>query len=271
MKYRHNKKRNTAFLFEAAVRELTRSIVEKDAVKKQKIVAILKEHFAKDSILNKEYELYKTLSCTQGLDSETAEKIIIEVKKAHDRLDPKQIFREQSKFIKAINYNLSKDVFNNFVPNYKNLATIYQMFDTELPIKKKVILEQKVKETLMSTAHEHKKENKVPTDSLVYNTFIKKYNDKYSGALLEEQKELINKYLTSYADNKLELKIYLNEEVGRIKSKIINFMDSNTITNESTINRFNGVLSVIESLREKEITPSLIETTAKIQKLVSEI
>ena len=80
---------------------------------------------------------------------------------------------------------------------------------------------------------------------IVYNTFIKKYNDKYSESLLEEQKELINKYLTSYADNKLELKIYLNEEVGRIKSKIANFMDSNTITNKSTLNRFNGVLTVI--------------------------
>lgn len=271
MKYRHNKKRNTAFLFEAVVRELTRSIVDKDSVKKQKILAILKEHFSKDKALHKEYELYKTLSCAQGLDSETAEKILFEVKKAHDKLDYKIVFREQSKFIKAVNYELSKNVFNNFVPNYKSLATIYQMFDSDLSIKKKVILEQKIKETLMRPTEVQNQEKKVPIDSLVYNTFIKKYNDKYSESLLEEQKELINKYLTSYADNKLELKIYLNEEVGRIKSKIANFMDSNTITNKSTLNRFNGVLTVIESLREQEITPSLIETTAKIQKLVSEI
>ena len=271
MKYRHNKKRNTAFLFEAVVRELTRSIVEKDAAKKQKILAILKEHFSKDSTLHREYELYKTLSCGQDLDSETAEKILLEVKKAHNKLDSTQLFREQSKFIKAVNYGLSKNVFNNFVPNYKSLATIYQMFDADLSIKKKVILEQKIKETLMRPPGVEEKNNKVPTDSLTYNTFIKKYNDKYSSELLEEQKELINKYLTSYADNKLELKIYLNEEVGRIKDKITNFMDSNTISNENTLNRFNGVLSVIESLREQEITPYLIETTAKIQKLVSEI
>ena len=177
MKYRHNKKRNTAFLFEAVVRELTRSIVEKDATKKKKILAILKEHFSKDSSLHKEYELYKTLSCGQDLDSETAEKILLEVKKAHNKLDPKQVFREQSKFIKAVNYELSKNVFNNFVPNYKSLATIYQMFDTDLPIKKKVILEQKIKETLMRPEEIQQEENKIPTDSLVYNTFIKKYND----------------------------------------------------------------------------------------------
>ena len=77
--------------------------------------------------------------------------------------------------------------------------------------------------------------------------------------------------MTSYADNKLELKIYLNEEVGRIKDKITDFMDTNTIENKNTLDRFNGVLRVIESLREQEISPSLIETTAKIQKLVSEI
>ena len=271
MKHRHNKKRNTAFLFEAVVRELTRSIVEKDSDKKQKILAILKEHFSKDTALHKEYELYKTLSCGQDLDAETAEKILFEVKKAHGSLDSKQLFKEQSKFIKAVNYELSRSVFNNFVPNYKSLATIYQMFDADLSIKKKVILEQKIKETLMRPSEVQKKDNKVPTDSLAYKTFVKKYNDKYSGELLEEQKELINKYLTSYADNKLELKIYLNEEVGRIKDKITDFMDSNVISSENTLNRFNGVLSVIESLREQEITPSLIETTAKIQKLVSEI
>ena len=48
-------------------------------------------------------------------------------------------------------------------------------------------------------------------------------------------------------------------------------MDTNTIENKNTLDRFNGVLRVIESLREQEISPSLIETTAKIQKLVSEI
>ena len=43
MKNRHNKKRNTAFLFEVLVRELTSSIVKKDNSRKQTITDILKE------------------------------------------------------------------------------------------------------------------------------------------------------------------------------------------------------------------------------------
>ena len=272
MRHRHNKKRNTAFLFEATVRELTKSIVAKDYEKRRKIIKILKEHFAKDTLLSKEYELYKTLEAGQDLEIRMAEKIISEVKKAHDTIDLKQLFREQSRFIKSINYEISKEVFNNFVPNYKDLATIYQMFDTELPIKKKVLLEEKIIGSLSLNPIKQQESKKIPTDRLVYNTFIKSFNDKYSGNLLEEQKELINKYLTSYADNKLELKIYLNEEITRIKEKINEFVVSNNVKEDNIMQeRFGKVMSVINGLRTKEINSSLIESTANIQKLVSEI
>ena len=36
MKMKHNKKRNTAFIFEVLIRELTKSIVEKDTTRKRK-------------------------------------------------------------------------------------------------------------------------------------------------------------------------------------------------------------------------------------------
>tara|TARA_R100000008_G_C3568115_1_gene160358 strand:+ start:148 stop:966 length:819 start_codon:yes stop_codon:yes gene_type:complete len=272
MRHRHNKKRNTAFLFEATVRELTKSIVAKDHEKRKKILSILREHFGKGTVLSQEYDLYKTLEAGQDLESRVAQKLINEVKKVHSSLDAKKIFREQSSFIKAINYEISKNVFNNFVPNYKDLATIYQMFDSDVSIKKKVILEEKIMSSLTLTAVDQAQSNKTPTDSLVYNTFVKSFNEKYSENLLEEQKQLINKYLTSYADNKLELKIYLNEEISRIKDKIKIFMESHEVKqDQQMLSRFNNVMRVIGSLREKELDSNLIETTAKIQKLVSEI
>ena len=51
MKFKHNKKRNTAFLFEALVKELTKSIIENDQTKKKTTLSIIKEHFGKDSVL----------------------------------------------------------------------------------------------------------------------------------------------------------------------------------------------------------------------------
>ena len=45
MKIRHNKKRNTAFVYEALIREGTAAILKKDEAKRDKIVALLKKHF----------------------------------------------------------------------------------------------------------------------------------------------------------------------------------------------------------------------------------
>ena len=41
-KLKHNKKRNTAFLYEALIREATKSILEQDQVKKTTILNIVK-------------------------------------------------------------------------------------------------------------------------------------------------------------------------------------------------------------------------------------
>ena len=56
LKLKHNKKRNTAFLFESLTKELTRAIVNKDEKTKQIILSVIKEHFRKGSILAKELD-----------------------------------------------------------------------------------------------------------------------------------------------------------------------------------------------------------------------
>ena len=57
VRHKHNKKRNTAFLYEALIKELTESIVRKNEEKKKNIVTILKEHFRKGTLLRKELNL----------------------------------------------------------------------------------------------------------------------------------------------------------------------------------------------------------------------
>ena len=51
MKLKHNKKRNTAFLYEILMRELTKSILFKNVENKKSLIKIIKEHFRKNSIL----------------------------------------------------------------------------------------------------------------------------------------------------------------------------------------------------------------------------
>ena len=150
MRLKHNKKRNTAFLFETLSREYVKAIIKKSPAKQDIIRDIIKENFCKPSLLNEELSLYREILESQGLDEKEAVSILEEAKKRYDSLDKKKIFHEQNKLIKEMNYKLSQDVFTNFVPNYKNLATIYNIFNNKTSIKEKVLLEQKLIENLTS-------------------------------------------------------------------------------------------------------------------------
>ena len=118
MRLKHNKKRNTAFVYEALVRELTESVVKNNKNKQNKIVSIIRDHFSGDSTLKEELDLYKTIYETRHIEKTTAEKIVVQVKEKHDGLDKKKLFQEQSALISKINRTLSNKVYNNFVPNY---------------------------------------------------------------------------------------------------------------------------------------------------------
>ena len=46
MKNKHNKKRNTAFVFEALSREATVAIIKGDKERKDKVISIVRKHLA---------------------------------------------------------------------------------------------------------------------------------------------------------------------------------------------------------------------------------
>jgi hypothetical protein len=61
MRQRHNKKRNTMFLYESLNRELAKTIIVNDYDKKSDILTIIKNHFAKDTVLYKEMQIYNSI------------------------------------------------------------------------------------------------------------------------------------------------------------------------------------------------------------------
>jgi hypothetical protein len=271
MKLKHNKKRNTAFLYEVLVRHLTKSVLEKDLEKKKKILNVIKEHFHKKSLLYKELELYKAFLSEDRYDHHTAEKLIFEAKRTLAQLDKQQLFNEQSDLIRVINQTLSKDAYSIFVPNYKTVASIQQIFNDQVPIKTRVLLESKVIHALTSKRHPQK--SVMPTvDNIVYRTFIKKFNKQYGESLLEEQRGLLGKYITSFSDNGMELKLYLNEEIKRLKDLVEGSLKKEEIIlQEETTNKIKEVLKVIDDFKNQEVDQEMVERVLKIQSLVNEI
>ena len=270
-KMKHNKKRNTAFLFETLVGELTKAVVAKDEPKRKRTLEIIRKHFAKGRALYEDLQLYKALSETSGLTPIIAEKMLFEVKAQRKFILDTDVFEQQTELIKDMNVEYTKSVFSNFVPNYKSLATISQIFSTDVPVKERVLLESSIIEGLTASG-EVQKEEMQPIDNLVYKTFVSKFNEKYGDSLNESQRSLLTKYISSFSDSGLELKIYVNEEVGRLKSVLSESLGSEEISkDDQMLKNAKAVLEKLDSFSERPIDEGMLKDMLKIQELVKEL
>ena len=266
---KHNKKRNTMLIYETLIREVVKQSVNKDIDKRDIAIGILKECFKKDTQLRKELDLYRTLLETKGLPTKLAERLVTETVKQHGRVDQKQLFNEQSAAISAINKKISKSVFSNFVPNYKDLATISQVFADATKPKRKVMLENRLVERLSSADSERAEGKGVST--LVVKSFVNRFNQEYHG-LLDEQKELLSKYIGSFADDALEFNFYLNEEVGRLKEAVSKGFDDKEVQGDPKISeKLKAVQQVLFEFSQRPVDKEGIATVLKIQALAKEL
>ena len=214
---KHNKKRNTAFLYEALVRELTKASLRSDEDTKSRISFIFKEHFGPKSVLSRELGLYRAIVGTNGVDKDTAERILSEVKRVYHSLSSEEIYDEQSEVIGKINKDLSKRVFNNFVPNYKSLASIYQMFNSKT------------------------------------------------------QKALLSRYVVLSPETSSEFKIYISEEIERLKRVVTSMQNKKEIILDESLSEKNKqVMSILEGFAGQAISDDMVKKILKIQSLASE-
>tara|TARA_R100000030_G_scaffold98165_1_gene87808 strand:+ start:310 stop:1119 length:810 start_codon:yes stop_codon:yes gene_type:complete len=263
---KHNKKRNTAFLYECLIKEMTKAIVRKDEKTKQRVVEILKNNFSKGSPLYEDLQHYKQLLETKELEEEFATRFIAEVKKDWSQMDRKEIFNCQTKLIKQINESFKSNVFGNFIPNYKNIATVGSYFYSKgSKPKVRLLIEDRVKSLVISQARAIKKEQMQTLDSLTYKTFVNKFNNTYQNTLREEQRSLLTNYITSFSDNGLGLKSFMNEELGRLKNEI------QTLSETSYGNRLLQVKEKLEQFSKQPICEAMVKDVFYIQDLIAEI
>ena len=249
--------------------EATVAVLKNDHARSKKVVDLVRKHFNNDSNLMRDLECYKSLYENQNLDSNMSQKILKEANISKRLIDPNALFDEQTNIINDVNKNLSPSIFNNFVPNYKSLATINKMFNTTSP-KEKVILESKIIEN-MSASPDLDDEHPV-IDNVVYKTFVDKFNQKYQDDLLEEQKYLLSHYISSFTDNSIELKIFLNEEISRLKKLLDTANNVEDVKNDKMmVDKTKQVIEKLNSYSHETISENVIMTVLKTQQLVKEI
>lgn len=272
-KYKHNKRRNTAFLYEILLRQLTKYTLAENKRGQQIILSIIKEHFRSDLPLGKELEIYKAILDTKKVPKEFAEKLFYALKEQYkDTINSEEIFNEQSEVIEKINKSLPSQIFSNYVPNYKSLATINQIFGNKMATKERILLENQLIDEMVTDGNKSESKEQIESiDELSYRTFVKKFNVEYS-TLLTEQVELLSKYVSCFHDNGLELRVYLNEELGRLKEEVEKSLKMKEIKeDQDMLEKTKQVMQIMEGFKKSPVNEEMLEQVMKIQELVKEI
>ena len=109
-------------------------------------------------------------------------------------------------------------------------------------------------------------------DNLLYTSFVSKFNEKYESALLEEQKTLLSYYISSFTDNSLELKTFLNEEILRLRSQLEEALKLEDIANDQEmVQKTEKVIAHLDGFKRKGVDEDVLKTVLKTQQLVKEI
>jgi hypothetical protein len=144
------------------------------------------------------------------------------------------------------------------------------MFSDKSSPKSAVILENNIINNMILP--ENKQDTLEPIDNLVLKSFVDKFNEKYQTELLENQKNLLNHYITSFVDNGLGLKMFLNSEIARLKEELTNSLDTKVIKEDTDlVEKTNQVLEKLSSFQDKGINESAVLTILKTQQLAQEI
>ncbi|MCK9596374.1 hypothetical protein M0R19_04280 [Candidatus Pacearchaeota archaeon] len=239
--------------------------------KKDTILSIIKEFFKKGTVLNKDLSLYRVLIESKGLTNNVANRVLLEIKKEKEFVNRKDLYKQQSKLIKKINTLFGPELFENFVSNYKEMATICLILNESLEISDKVMLEEKIIKNMLVEAEKEKEI--VPIDNIVFKTFLKKFNEEYS-LLHEEQKDLLKRYVLAFEgeNSDIDLKIFLNEEIKRLKEELSKLILLEEISKDNIlVEKTKQVINNLTDSNKKKIDKNFIQEVLKIQELVREI
>jgi len=212
-KLRHSKFKNTGFLFEILVRQITSDIM----AGKQKSVSerLLAKYFNKNTEIGKENALYQILVKERTTDVRRADSVLDAVIDARKKIKEAKLRVEKFEQIKEIKEHFNvDDLFSSKCPTYKTLASVYKVFEnatsdelynpSNVSESKTTIIESilNIPNSPLSAEDsvlEYFKKQDVRTRTLSYKILLENFNKKYAG-LTKEQKELLKEYIINVAN-----------------------------------------------------------------------
>jgi len=233
----HNKKRNTALLYEFLVTTISRSLVEGNEKNSSQALRILRRHFKPGTELYKEFRLVHALRKTTVSSQAVAANILHEAKAAARAHNVKELDRQKSMLIRDINHLINDENFyDQQVSEYRFLATVQTLLNDwrsrDADLERMASYEDQLMARL-TTENLVEPERLVIEESpgesrLLMKVMMKKLNEKYSGILNDEQKALFRAYAFSTAnDDPGSIKLKLTEIRDTLLSSIASYNEAN--------------------------------------------
>ena len=226
---KHNKIKNTAFLYECLTRQITSDVLSNNDP--SPALAIVKEFFKPTTILGKELVLYKALTSKKLKNEGKINYLVDSVLRERAKLNYSEMRRAKYNLVKKITekYDL-KDFFRTRISNYRDIASVYKLFEiqhnsnpfeeTEIRFVVMENLKEKdaPKSNKQSVVEKFAKESK-DLRLLSYKILVDKFNQKYSN-LNESQRGLLQAYINNIS-NTSTLKDFMAEEIKKLKNEIL--------------------------------------------------
>lgn len=245
MKLVHNKKSNLGLIFEYIMQELVESVIMKDFKKKKKLTEIIKKYFYKDKYLKEEFAIFTALLNGENSQRDEARRYLVECLKSAEEL--KHTISERKKAKQQLLEELYSAVdktkfFEHNIKNYSTYSTINLVLDYYSKNKKineinhLLSLERKLIEHIQN--NKIKKFNKEFSQKMILEATkdksilneneqvvaIIKYRNKLFNKLNENQKELLDFYISTSDDDLIENKLnqYFRANNNELRKKYMN-------------------------------------------------
>lgn len=280
---RHNKKRNTALLYEFLIRHVSRCLVESKNDEAAKTVALIKKYF-RQGPLKEELDLYNVVLKSTVKTPEYASRIVTEAVKESRKKNFYKIDKVKSKLISEINRNFNADkIFSCKVPHYVVYASLQNLFNAESG--RKVFSESveriKQQERITTYLLTEKDKKKTVTEvlkldpqynSAVYNLVINKFNTRYKESLSEGQKRLLSKYAVSMVSQ--NNKIFagaLQKELTNIQESLTNIADPKLCKDKDLMNKISECRKLAEQTDPSDVSSQNVVKVLRYMALVQEV
>lgn len=254
-KLKHSKFKNTGILFELLVKQIASdTLADKDSL----ALEIIKRHFKKGTELNKELKLYQSLTKENFNNQYQAQQFVDIVLTERSKLNESILRRQKYNLIKSIKESfVMEDFFKYRVGNYRELASVYKLFENtssaspkEYVVCKNTILEAITKEptkVVTEEANTEYKEQPKEVRMLAYKFLVNSFNSKYT-KLSEAQKQVLKKYINN-VDNSGKLRTFVIEEVNKLKVEL----SSVKISDKVTAIKLNETINLLDNITKSKV------------------